>query len=143
MMRILASLLVAIGVSACQDGTRDDLVGEQFSLERPRGTYVRVAPNPDDTTPRFGPGPQHRVVYMNKNGGTFNRGSFDNSSTNLSSIPSGTASVSAWTYGDANWNQLMACVRDIYAPFDVTITDVDPGDTPHVESVVGGRPGQI
>jgi hypothetical protein len=37
----------------------------------------------------------------------------------------------------------MTCVWQMYAPFDVEVTDVDPGPAPHIESMVGGTPGQV
>lgn len=107
---------------------------------RPVGTYVMVEPDPD--APRFGPGPQQRILYMNRNGGTYTQGS-DNSTTNTSIVPNGSGTVSAWSYGDAAWNQLMDCVRDMYSRFDIVITETNPGSTPHIESVVGGTPGQV
>jgi hypothetical protein len=30
----------------------------------------------------------------------------------------------------------MDCVRDMYSRWDVTVTDVDPGNVPHIESIV-------
>lgn len=110
--------------------------------DKPRGIYIVVPKNPEEKTPRIGPGPKHRIIYMNRNGGTFTPG-FDNSSSNVSSVPNNTATVSAWSYGDAKWNELMTCVRAMYARWDVEVTDKDPGSVPHIESVVGGTPGQV
>ena len=112
------------------------------SAARPRGTFVQREPS--DRTPRLGPGPRHRIIYMNRHGGTFHGGYDDDSSTNASSIPSSSnATVSAWSYGDARWTQLMSCTRLMFARFDVAVTDVDPGSTTHIESVVGGYPGEV
>lgn len=88
-----------------------------------------------------GPG-THRTVFMNKAGGTYYPGS-NNSSTNRSSIPSAVASVPAYKKGDDRWKKLVACVKDKFSRFNITITDADPGDAPHIEAVVGGRPGNI
>ena len=138
MRSLVRTLLVGMGLSGCTDTT------QQEEAVRPRGIYQVVAPDSEEGVPRFGPGPAHRLVFMNRLGGTYTRASSNNSSENRSTVPDGgTASVSAWSYGDADWQGLMTCVRDIYAPFDVTITDVDPGAVPHIESVVGGRPGQV
>ncbi|MBL9012719.1 MAG: matrixin family metalloprotease [Myxococcales bacterium] len=44
--------------------------------------------------------------------------------------------------GDRAWTQLVACVKDRFAPFQVTITDRAPaGD--HITAVVGGRASQL
>jgi hypothetical protein len=108
--------------------------------EKPRGIYFMIPRS--DKSMRLGPGPVHRVIYMNRNGGTYSPGN-DNSTLNTSIVPSQTSQVAAWSYGDAAWNQLMTCVRLQYARFDVEVTDVDPGNTPHIESVTGGTPGQV
>src|SRR5260370_1832563 len=42
-----------------------------------------------------------------------------------------------------DWNGLMTCVKNVMAPFNLTVTDVDPGSsTDPFEVVVGGSPGQ-
>ncbi len=45
---------------------------------------------------------------------------------------------------DAEWNALVTCVREVYSPYDVTITDVRPtdGSTYHL-SIVAGLPAQV
>ena len=91
----------------------------------------------------YGAGPgTRRTVYMNKGGGTYYPGS-NNSSTNRSSIASFTATIPAYAKGDERWKKLVACVKDKYARFNIVVTDADPGDAPHIEAVVGGRPGNL
>jgi len=34
-------------------------------------------------------------------------------------------------------------MKDLFSQFDVTVTDVDPGQTPHIEAVFGGSPTQL
>jgi MYXO-CTERM domain-containing protein len=82
------------------------------------------------------------IMFMNRSGGTFTPGNED-ARNNRSSIIEQTSSVAPWNPGDAAWNTIMTCVRAQFAPFDIDVTDVDPGTTPHVESVVAGRPGDI
>ncbi len=108
--------------------------------EKPHGSYVVIAPDP--RKPRIGPGPLHRILYLNRHGVTVTPGS-DDSSSNVSSIPSSVSTVSAWSYSDADWTTLMNCVKAQYAPFDIQVTDVDPGATQHIECVVGGTPQQV
>jgi MYXO-CTERM domain-containing protein len=39
---------------------------------------------------------------------------------------------------------MVDCVKDLYSPFDVIVTDIDPGpDTPHFEAMVSGGPADI
>ncbi len=83
-----------------------------------------------------------RTLYLNRDGGTLTPGN-NNSQTNTSSLVSQASTIAGWDTTDAKWAETMACVRDMWAPFDVTITDEDPGSTPHVEVHVGGSPSAI
>lgn len=69
------------------------------------------------------------------------RGVEDNSRQNISSISSfASATIGPFTRGDEVWNKVMTCVRDTYAPYNITITDEDPGgDVDHYEVMVGGK----
>src|SRR4051812_27425506 len=51
--------------------------------------------------------------------------------------------LTAFSQGDATWNAIMECMRDVYAPFNVQVTDRSPGSDPHFEIMVGGRPEEI
>ena len=85
------------------------------------------------------------ILYLNDclpDGCTVNPGA-DDSRTNRSSIAESPRLLSAWSYGDQYWNNLVTCVKDTYAPFDVQIVTEDPGDTPHFEVMVGGRATQL
>lgn len=97
--------------------------------------------------PRHATGPRaftqvSHLIYLNNclpNGCTINPGN-DDSLTQTSSIPQAQAHLEAWKWGPDNWNQLVQCVKDMYGPYNVTITDQDPGaSTPHFELVVGGN----
>ncbi|MBA3463666.1 MAG: Ig-like domain-containing protein [Deltaproteobacteria bacterium] len=85
---------------------------------------------------------QSKVIYLNRTGITLSPGD-DDARTNRSSIISGQRSVPAWNTSAANWAATVACMKDMFAPFDVTVTDVDPGNVPHMEAVFGGSPGNI
>lgn len=84
-----------------------------------------------------------RVVFLNRRGGTYTRGT-NNSSTNVSSIPSTpSVTVPAYEGSDADWQSLMGCVQNQYARFNVQITDVDPAADTHIEAVVGGSASDL
>ena len=51
-------------------------------------------------------------------------------------LVNGQVQIPAWSTSEANWDTIMDCVRDMYSRWDVTVTDVDPGDVPHIESIV-------
>lgn len=75
-----------------------------------------------------------KVVFLNRGGGVYTPG-IDNSPTNKTSLVNGSTTVTPWAIANAAWQTLLACVNQKFAPFNVTITDVDPGDTEHIEVV--------
>lgn len=83
-----------------------------------------------------------RTLYLNRHGGSMTPGN-NNSQTDTSSLVNQPRAVSGWQVSDADWAETVACVQQMWAPFDVEITDRDPGATPHVEVHVGGSPAQI
>jgi hypothetical protein len=82
------------------------------------------------------------IIYMNRMGGTYVPGDND-SRTNRSSIPSRTSQVSPWNVSAAGWQEVMTCMTAQFSRFNVIITDVDPGNVPHIESVVAGYPQDV
>jgi uncharacterized protein (TIGR03382 family) len=85
---------------------------------------------------------QSKVVFLNKNGVTLAPGDND-ARTNRSSIATQQTTVPAWNVSTTNWQATVTCMKELFAPFDVTITDVDPGNVPHIEAVFGGSPTQF
>lgn len=121
------------------------------SAESPRGSYEFISPDapgvkPLDPVPTGGT-QTAPLIYLNRCGGSddcvFNADFVNNSRTNRSTIVDGTSSVAAFVHGDAAWDAVVQCVKEVYAPFAVEITDVDPGTTPHHEAVVAGTPSDI
>ena len=50
--------------------------------------------------------------------------------------PGGTQyTVTAWRHGDPAWNQLMTCLKEVYSPYDIEVSDVPP--TPGVPFSMG------
>ena len=111
----------------------------------PRTTYIRV---PKVDAPRVGPQVMYargakNVIFLNPNGGRYTPGWGDDAVGNVSSIVQWEVDMAPYPYGDASWAQLLECMRALYLPFDVEVTDVDPGDSPHSEVVVSGHPTDI
>jgi hypothetical protein len=130
--QIFALLFFVLGMSSLAD-----------AQERPRATYQWV----DSTRADIAQPNAHtsNIIFLNRcqGGCTFTPGNED-SRTNRSGIVSRTSSISQWAHGDANWNKLVSCVQAMYDPFDVVITDVDPGpEVEHFEAVVAGTPGNL
>ena len=77
---------------------------------------------------------QSRIIYLNKGGVTLSPGNND-ARTNRSTLVNSTVAVPAWNPSAATWTGVMTCFRDMFSRWDVTITDVDPGNVPHIESI--------
>jgi len=115
----------------------------------PRGTYIRVDETQAHVLPSDQPVPLpeahgSHILYLNPciGGETFSPG-YNDSRTNRSSIINGTRTLPQYPYGDASFNQVVQCVREIMGPFNITVVTEDPGNTPHHEAVVCGHPNDI
>lgn len=108
----------------------------------PRGTFVRVPPTPkafDSDRDPFAGGSPH-IIYLNRCAGgiTLTSGWPDDNQANRSGILNGTTNFAPFSYGDDAWNQVVAETTEIFSPFNILITDVDPSPMPHDEAIVCG-----
>jgi len=85
---------------------------------------------------------QSRVIYLNRDGVVLWPGDNDARASKSSVVESPTE-ITPWDIDDDTWAETVSCVKDLYARFDVTVTDVDPGDVPHIEAVFGGHPADV
>ncbi|HUS32254.1 MAG TPA: Ig-like domain-containing protein [Kofleriaceae bacterium] len=85
---------------------------------------------------------QSKIIYLNHTGVTLRPGN-DDARTNRSSIVSQQVSVPAWNTSAAHWQQTVTCMKDMFKRWDVVVTDVDPGNVPHMEAVFGGSPQNV
>jgi len=110
--------------------------------EAPRTVTIPV-PGARSTSPDV----SSRVIYVRRcpsTGCVVRQGPTDDSRTDTSSIAMGDRVIGSYKAGDAVWTAMMACVTATYAPFNVQVTDVDPGTVaPHFEHVVGGLPTDL
>jgi Metallo-peptidase family M12B Reprolysin-like/Bacterial Ig domain len=86
-----------------------------------------------------------KVIFLNRCVGScdINIGS-NSAQSNSSTIPSAAGKLTAFKHGDASWAQVVSCVRELYRPYNVDITDVQPDDaTAHVEVMVAGSPAEL
>ncbi len=151
-MGLLALALTAGGctaVSTPDGGDGNNAGGDAVPKapeSRPRGVakvhHVGTASGAETAMEKkYGPGGK-RTIFLNGKGGTYKPG-WDDSSKNVSSIPSFTAQVPAYEKGAQSWSKLVACVQDQFSRFNVEVTDQDPGNVMHVEAVIGGVPGDV
>jgi hypothetical protein len=85
---------------------------------------------------------QSRVIYLNRDGAILRPGNND-SVRHVSSVVAEPTVIDGWDVDDDTWSATVDCVAELYSPFDVVITDQDPGATPHIEAVFGGSPGDV
>jgi len=120
-------------------------IGQFVAGERPDSRGHKLArqvlpPRPQAIT---GDGrARSRVIYLNRDGALLLPGDND-ARTDRSSIVTQPVSITPWDIDDDTWADTVACMRGMYARFDVEVTDVDPGDTPHVEAIFGGHPSDV
>jgi hypothetical protein len=112
----------------------------------PRGTYVPYDPGPDAALPdTVVESHTSNVIFLNRCKGSCQMiaGRPDDSRINKSSIPRRNSTVSEFAYGDSTWNAVVACVREMYEPFNIEVVDQDPGNVSHFEAIVAGSPGEV
>ncbi|HTL34083.1 MAG TPA: Ig-like domain-containing protein [Kofleriaceae bacterium] len=85
------------------------------------------------------------VIYLNncKPNGCAMKSGYDNATTNTSSIPDMTSTVPAYTGSDATWQQIVQCVKQTYADFDVQIVTDRPASGNYHMAIVAGTPGSV
>ncbi|MEZ4365691.1 MAG: hypothetical protein R2939_05320 [Kofleriaceae bacterium] len=155
--RRTSSLTLVTGVAALVAGLFD-LGAAHAQAMKPGRTLV---PSPEDAPE--GPhavyiiddtleavGDVSNIIFLNRCvGGCTITGTENRSDarTNESSIPmpgSGTFNVAEFAYTNEDWDELVACVQKVYAPYDVVVTDVDPGQSViHHEAIVAGISANI
>jgi uncharacterized protein (TIGR03382 family) len=118
----LALLVTAAGAASA--APRDIAVSAAPSVASPSGDDTGAAPT---------------LLYLNRRGGTFAPGA-DDPVANTSSVIDRPVAMPPWQVADRSWNRVVDCTRDMLDRWHVEVTDVDPGDVPHVEVVIGGLP---
>lgn len=113
--------------------------------ETPRPLALRfdVSPRMSETIPIFAPGGDALPIYLNRWETTYYQGD-DDSAANRSSIVSGSsATIGGFPGDDDEWTEVVECVRDLFAPFHVVVTDLEPTGGDYVEAMIGGSPEQL
>jgi MYXO-CTERM domain-containing protein len=125
----LAMGMVSSAAFAAPNGsyrwTSEDLIGSQYKA--PSAAAVS------------------HVIYLNncKPSGCAMKPGYDNATTNTSSIPDVASTVSPYTGSDSTWQQVVACVRQTYADFDVEIVTERPASGNYHMAIVAGSPSNV
>ncbi|MFO0631467.1 MAG: Ig-like domain-containing protein [Nannocystaceae bacterium] len=110
----------------------------------PRGSYVRIERPPQlaAPTPVVESGTPH-ILFLNRcAGGETIYPGYDDSTTNHSSILGGQVTFPEYPYGDGSWSVVMEKSRELFSPFNIQVTDVDPSPAAHDEVIVCGNAEQ-
>lgn len=105
------------------------------------GSAVVDAPTVHDAPPDSPPdacvagNPAAHVIYLHKGGGMYLTGG-DDAGMNKTTILSADKTIPAPIVDATEWTNFVTCFTSKFAPFAVTITEVDPGTAPHMELVV-------
>jgi hypothetical protein len=111
--------------------------------------YIRAPESAFVSTPHGGL--VSDIIYLNRCTGcpgagcscVFTKSSISDATSNqtiIGGVQQGmTMTVTEFSHPQEVWDEFVQCMRDVYSPYDVMITDVDPGQTPHHEAIVAGR----
>jgi|GEM_PF-889422 len=120
-------------------GACGDLPPEPRTL---RGSYIPVDVATAGLGTRTSSSPA--IIFLNRcRGGCFIEPGPEDSRQNFSSIAAFPAHFPEFPGTDTVWNEFMRCMKEMYLPFEIEVTDVDPGSAPHFENIVAGRPELI
>jgi hypothetical protein len=154
MTRFLAVLLLVLVPSVAH--AEEPWIEEPDKYDDPAGLpsggdrgYVRAPESAFVPTPHGGL--VSDIIYVNRCNGcpgdgcncVFTKSSISDATSNqtiIGGVQQGQQmTVTAWAQPEEVWTEFLACIRAVYSPYDVMVTDVDPGQTPHHEAVVAGR----
>jgi hypothetical protein len=149
-LALLALTLGTVGIANAETQTNVEDAPENplaTPWSRPQPTYRFIDPG---LTTSIGDGNAvaavaSNVIYLNNckpNGCMVSPGN-ENSAQNRSSIPDAPSTVQAFAYSDAVWNQIVSCVRESYAPFNVQIVTDRPTTPGYHMAIVAGRPQDV
>lgn len=152
---VCVALLVA-GVGSVSAQSKTWRPGEGDSIEedmapqvlrpRPRTERVWVDIDPGTVLPAV----NSNKIYLNncKPNGCVVRGGGSASSIDGSGYQgtwpiSGTRTLTPFAASDTTWNNVVACMRDVFTPFGVEIVTTNPSPAPHFEIMIAGSPTDL
>lgn len=114
------------------------LLAGTAAAERPRRLVIPqdgLADAPTEPTGLL----QYNTVYLNRCAdGCVVRPGSSSSVNDTWGIPS-QRTLTAWPYGDASWAEVVACVKDTFSPFMISVVETSPGGANHFEIMIAGR----
>lgn len=85
------------------------------------------------------------TLFLNRRGGTFTKGSSHSALDRSSLVPasSSRATLAPFAGDEAQWREIVDCVGDQFAPFNVRLTEEEPTSGKYIEVVFGDRPDAL
>ena len=132
---------------------RTPLVGEHqqdWSLLDPARARDIAFPPPGATPEPANHAPVSNIIYLNRctGGCTITKTDYPRSSAtgnntwiigDSQATPAGTQfHISEFAFSQAVWDEVVQCVKDVYAPYNVQVVTEDPTPAPHHEALVAG-----
>ncbi len=144
MKRAIVAVLLALASSASASPPTTDANGNIFYANGRFGLHWSGRAGGATATPNATPAANTHIIFINKctGGCTVHPGTPDNR-TDTSDIANTTSQLSQFNQSATVWNQVKSCMVDTFSRFNVTITDVDPGQTAHLEIMVAGTGSQM
>ncbi|HTR54391.1 MAG TPA: Ig-like domain-containing protein, partial [Kofleriaceae bacterium] len=115
------------------------VVSATASADAPRPRRIAVPMRLPPITPPSTAVNSHTLFLNNCSGGCTIHEGQTNSATDTSDLVDGTKSVAGYPYGTSTWNQVVQCVKQLEAPFNITVTDTRPTSGNYFEVVVAGQ----
>jgi hypothetical protein len=82
-----------------------------------------------------------QVVYLHRHGGTYRDGRGSDPARNVSwLLRFSEAEIEPYDGDDEDWEALVACMREQFAPFGIVVTDQEPSSGDYIETVFTGGP---
>lgn len=75
------------------------------------------------------------IVYLDRFGGAYDHAAVDDATLNVGIVFDGPRTLAPFPGDGTEWTDMTTCIRTALAGFDVTVTETDPGMTPHLELV--------
>jgi hypothetical protein len=85
------------------------------------------------------------VLYLNKctGGCKLTSGNTDARTDHTDILPGGQTTLSAFSGSSTQWDDIVTCVTNVMKPFNITVTDTDPGNVDHFEVMIAGHASEM
>jgi len=124
------------------DGSEHPSGGARGYIKAPPSSFV-------DTAAHGGLPGISKIIYINRctGGCTLTKSTSNDAITNqtyIGAVPQGqTMTLSEFSYSQQIFDDTVACVREVYSPYDIQVVTEDPGTVTHHEAILAGRGSEM